>query len=658
MIVNSRKLQLLELLRNEKTYQPTKFFSTLLGVSNKTIYNDIKELSELMDQFGLKIILKPRKCILLDGQTCNIEKFINQLQEKRELIVVNYSPAYRKLKISETLLLSTKRYSFEDFEDRFCVSRATIQNDIKEISNELKKNNVKISFIQNNLKLVGLENDIQHAFAQYFIHVLRSDLKNELDISSESFKQFVMSIFNPSIVSITYNLVNQVLNLTQLQIGNYYKSSLLISLIIQFLRISIGYHAEASETVTIEDFKDYESYILAIEIATSYEKETGVTFNEQDIKIVSQRLFAHRIEPTINNELLKDQYLSMIHSMIKKMSQLISIDLTQDEHLLNSLLYHIPSMIFRLKNKYIVKNPLLAQIKDQYLLLYSLSWFVLSDLEKLYEFQLSDDEVSFIVIHFQIAVDKISIPKRIVIVCEYGIATSELMVSKIQQIIPSHQNVIRSLTKDELLKSDLSQIDLIVSTVTLPDNLGIDYLKVHSFLTKDDINNILHKYSKLTIEDSRLTKSNVLSDKESTDYFNKDFVFIKKSFKDKEECLNFIIQHYEKYQIVTPGFRTSLLDREKIGNTALSSSVAIPHANPSTVLKTRLLLITLENPIRWHKNISVDFIVVLGISESNISRIRNLVAKILEIVDDENHVRNLKNSNSIDEFINQWRLLI
>lgn len=44
-----------------------------------------------------------------------------------------------------------------------------------------------------------------------------------------------------------------------------------------------------------------------------------------------------------------EKYVDLVYRLISRMSKIEKIDLTQDEHLFNSLLYHIPAMILRLK---------------------------------------------------------------------------------------------------------------------------------------------------------------------------------------------------------------------------------------------------------------------------------------------------------------------
>ena len=114
---------------------------------------------------------------------------------------------------------------------------------------------------------------------------------------------------------------------------------------------------------------------------------------------------------------------------------------------------------------------------------------------------------------------------------------------------------------------------------------------------------------------------------------------------------------YEKNNLVTNSFRKMIFSRENLGDTALSTGVAIPHANPDTVLETKIGIIRLKNKIKWG-NVDVDMIFVLGISEKDIDKIKNLVGRVLEIADDENSLNQLRNVKNIREMRLMMRELI
>lgn len=655
---NSRKIRLFGMIHEEKNYRPTSYFARALGVSEKTIYNDILEINESLEQFQLEIIKVPRKGIILEGNFENISKFEQMLKEQNELVIVNYSPAFRRLKLLELLLLKEKQETIEALADRFSVTNACLLNDVKEIQNVFANFDVKFSQSNGYFKIDGYENDIQKAFTQYLMVSLENDFSYHLSIDDDSLISLLDTIFDSTIISLVIDAIKTITKTTKHSIEDYYEASLFMTLLVQVSRIKIDCHiTEMADNVIFENLKVLEPYLLAVDIASEFEKRIGLDFSENDIKSLSEKLFIHRIEPSLKGEILGQRYSDIVSKMILKMSDLLEIDITDDNHLRDILLYHLPPMIYRLRNHYIVRNPLLDEIKKQFMVLFSLTWYAASILEQAYNIVLNEDEISFLLIHFQVAIEKKYVQKNIVIVCDNGIATSELMLNKIMQILP-HRDHIRTATKKEVLEADLSKVDFVISSIDLP-KLETEVIKVNRLMNNNDLNNIIEYYSQLSSDISSLKKSSSIKKKDFNRYFKDELIFVNESFNTKDECLDFLIRKYEELNLVTPTFRKSIYSRESLGDTTLHTGVCIPHANPETVLETRIGIIKLDHKIKWGNSpVEVDFVVLLGISEQDIKEVKNLIARILEIVDDNQNVELLRQVKNNREMMLKWRELI
>lgn len=653
--IKSRKIELFNMLQKENIYRPTSYYAKALGVSEKSIYNDISELNDKLSNYNLEIVKIPRKGLLLKGQLDNCARFIEDLNFQNELVIVNYSRSYRRLKILESILLKNSS-DIRNLADRFSITVNSLLNDIKEMQIFFSKYDVRIYHSNDYLYVDGTEYAIQKAFSQYLLMLFENDFNYELNLNDESLMNLVSSIFDSSLVVLVKDEIESFSALTKKPIENYYKISLFLSMLVEVSRISMDKHInEDNEQLIFEKLNYYEPYLMAVDVADEFEKRIGLIFSKGDLIALSEKIFINRIEPSIAGNILLDKYLPVVDEIVEKMSRLLEIDIRDDMHLKDSLLFHIPAMIYRLKNGYVVKNPLLNQIRKQYMVLFTLTWYATSVMESEFNISLNDDEVSFMLIHFQLAIEKKYIQKNIVVVCENGIATSELMYNTVMRILPYRDN-IRTITMDELKNSDLSKIDFIISTVDIPD-IGIDVIKVSNLMKEDDIRAIVSHYSDLSNKITYLKNTSNINDIDFNRYFSEELIFIDKDFTSKDDCLDFIALMYEKNNLVTNSFRKMIFSRENLGDTALSTGVAIPHANPDTVLETKIGIIRLKNKIKWG-NVDVDMIFVLGISEKDIDKIKNLVGRVLEIADDENSLNQLRNVKNIREMRLMMRELI
>ncbi len=109
-------------------------------------------------------------------------------------------------------------------------------------------------------------------------------------------------------------------------------------------------------------------------------------------------------------------------------------------------------------------------------------------------------------------------------------------------------------------------------------------------------------------------------------FLKEDNIFIKKSFKDKKEALEFFSDNLMDRGKILDGFKEALLEREENYPTGLlvgDINLAIPHADHIYVKESEILLCTLENPILFQRMdkpeevVEVSIIILLAISDPN-----------------------------------------
>ena len=88
------------------------------------------------------------------------------------------------------------------------------------------------------------------------------------------------------------------------------------------------------------------------------------------------------------------------------MSNCVDVDLTQDQDLFYNLCLHLEPMIYRLKNRIYITNPMLFEIKQQYHLMFDLTWMIMDSIRTTLGVTLTEDEVGFLMLHFQNALEK------------------------------------------------------------------------------------------------------------------------------------------------------------------------------------------------------------------------------------------------------------
>ncbi|MFV0381890.1 MAG: BglG family transcription antiterminator [Breznakia sp.] len=640
----SRKINLFRLLAGEKDYKPTSHFSEKLQVSKKTIYNDISTLNEDLKQYNLKIEKAPRKGLRLKGAYKDIEKCYQNLIYDRNEQVDPYSPKQRQMELVKLIFIQDETVSTLQFAKKMYISATSLRNDVDQIQAIFSKYDVKIGVKENELYMDGKENNMQRACIYYYI----SSFEENADIPQSSFlnfKNFIAGFFESNDIDVVSACIFNQLNLKNENIADYYMKSLLITLLLLIIRSRLGFHIN-SEKKIFENMEYMEPYMLAINITVKISDSLNIDFYDEDCKYLSGQLFAHGIKlPKTVVYRTSPMYLS-VEQMILKMSKAINVDLDQDTILKESLTAHLPPMIYRLQKGIKIKNPLLSDIKKQYIVMFSLVWFVASELESQYKIVLDDDEVSFLMIHFQLSLDKKYQQKNIVIVCPMGLSTSQFIFNRVKQFVSANDNII-ALNMNELYFYNLENVDFIISSIPIT---GIEkpIINVSPLINAKDEQNIRSFCTDLNVQMTTLRTVAYREGRELMKFIKPSFLFIKENLQNKEECLKFIVETYQTEKIVTDDFQKSLIDREELGDTSLYTGVAMPHAFPDTVLKSQISIITLPKKIKWGMN-QITMIIVVCIAEADIGQIKKVIANLITFIETKERVEDINNMSSSKE---------
>lgn len=643
--MNERQIKLARLLIEHDEFLPTSFYSKKLSVSTKTVFQDLETLRLFIQSYTIKIDRLPALGIRLTGEYRDKISFLKELE--RIISQDQLSPLNRRINIIRSVFFEENHPTLESLAKQYLVSKTSLYNDVKIMNDIIKSKNMEIKSRHDGLASLGSENEIQLAVKQLVSHF--SNLVGETSV-----KRKLYHFFEKRLVNVVSKILHKNFRELTENVSDYYMESLTITLLIHCRRIQIGQHIEGEDDYLFSSIRYMETFIVANEISEQLSQETGLIFNDSDKDYLSRQLFAHRVttEVKTNNK----AYVDLIDRLISRMSKIEKVDLTQDNHLFNSLLYHIPAMILRLKRGIHIKNPLLENIRNQYSELFSIVWYALVIVEQHCQVILNDDEISFILIHFQIALDRQSKANNIIIVCQYGLSSAQFIFSKVRKFIPAHDNVEIS-TLEKFNRSDQKNIDLIISSIDISKS-KIPFVKVTPLVNNHDYIKIMEAYTKYLIQGKYFGesksleldfKSNILSK-----YLTTELIQLQNHFTHKTDCLISMITELEKRKLVLPTFRNAIFERENIGNTNLDSGVALPHADPTTILQSHIFIVSLKKSINWGER-TIKLIIMVNLNEEDLQEIHEVVETLYQLIDEKEKVDALvkiKDSSQMIQFFN------
>lgn len=636
--MNSRQIKFLKLLQQQSEYKPASFFAKWLSVSTKTIYSDVNVLYDILKSNGITLDSSPRIGIKVNGSSAQLNAIIEEMDTSDKIDI--FAPAIRRLNIIKMIVLEDQTLNLDDLSDKYLVSKTSIYQDLVTINNVFEAHDVRLQVTNHGIVLEGRENDIQIALKEYIFD-------GDCDGSLLDLKQFLTTVFNKEDIDEIFNLLLDDYDELTHDVSIYYIKSIIVTLLIQLARLRINHHLESEDTFLFNNIQYMETYIVANSIVEILKQYADVEFNNTDVEYLCRQLFAHRITNNLKSN--SKNYSDIVNEIIKIMSKIEKVDLTHDEHLYKSLVYHVPAMIVRLQKGIQIINPLLDSIKRQYSELFSIVWYALSIIETTYDVSLNDHEVSLMLIHFQIALDKISKANNILIVCPYGVSSSQLIMSKVKQLLPSKDNI--ELAKvDTLYTTDLSNVSLIITSTELK-NIDVPYVKVTPLVTNEDYKNIMDAYAKHILFKEEIMKR--LADFQApylSRFIKPSLIRVKEEYQTKEECLDAMIDILEEKDYVTDKFRESIHNREKVGVTCMDSGVALPHAEPSTIKTSCVSIQTLKTPINWGGNM-VSLIIMVCLNEEEVGMFKSVIQELYSIIVKKEYIDQIVKLDSVDSII-------
>ena len=636
--MNSRQIKFLKLLKEQSEYKPASFFAKWLSVSTKTIYSDINALYSFLQENGLDLDSSPRNGIKLLDAKNNLNKLIDEIsgENKRD----EYSPVNRRFSIIRKILLENKSTTLENLSNDFLVSKTSLYQDLGLINEVFERQNTKLKVTNIGIVSIGTEIDLQKSIKDYVFEDDKDD--SLLDLKSK-----LELLFDRQHIDYVFHLLLEDYNELTNDVSIYYLKSIIVILLIQIVRLKYGYHVKTEETFLFNNIRYMETYVVANSIVEMLQQNLNLYFKNADIEYLCRQLFAHRITNSLKTG--QNEYADLVNKIIEVMSKIEKIDLRQDKHLYKSLIYHVPAMILRLKKGIKIKNPLLENIKEQYTELFTIVWYALSLIESRYNVILNDEEVSLILVHFQIALVNISKANNILVVCPYGISSSQLILSKVRKLLPAKDNIELSRI-EKLYLTDLSHVDLIITSVDL-DNINVPYVRVSPVVTNEDYINIMDAYKKhILFKEEVLRELKNFSAPYLSQFINPTLIQIKKNYKNKKECLENLIQELENREYVNEKFRDSIFNRERAGVTCMDSGVALPHADPSTIITSSISILTLDKPVDWGGNL-VSLIIMVCLNEDHVDKFKDVIQEIYQIIIKKEYIDQIVKISSIDAMI-------
>lgn len=690
-MLNKRCIEIIEYLRMNDYSFLLKELAEKFGVSERSIRYDIENINYYLNKFNLKEIEKSSKGLYSLKEE---DKKIKELLESMSQRFYVFTGEERREYVEEKFLFF-KENRLIDFVETLDVSLSTVKIDLREVKIFFIENGLNLNFYsKQGIRLEGNEEKLRMLQLKFLNKYLEINSEDILVAKKQDSKNYLNNIIFSDLKDIyqdinlknIYRFVKRVEKKLNTIISDEAFIILRLYLMIMLNRITQGEKLSPREMNKkfLMNTKEFEIISKELEFL---EEILELKIEENEILLLTE-LFLGAHSYNFNSSFFENwiELEILVNKLIKEISEVININLTQDKALIDGLLNHLKPAYYRIRNNISFENKVYKEIEDLYGELYQKVEKVSRKyLEKYIDKEIPEEEIAYLTIHFKTAIDrKVNSQrktKNIIIVCGLGYGSSKLLAQKLLE--KYDVNIIDTLPYHKFLEIEYYEdVDFIITTLEIEEKLEYSFpiIKVHPILTKED-KKLLERYG-LSENQRKISLNQLLNIiREETDIFNEKelvkklknilkYKYIDDLEKDKIYNLSELlpldnIKKVDKVKdwreairisgssLKNAGFIKEEYIEEMIKNVEQNGSymvvndiVALPHARTENLVnKTGMSLLVIKNKVIFPDNKKVKL--VLSFSSFDQKEHIDALTKFVTLLENKEFIRNVEKLDEI-----------
>lgn len=520
----------------------------------------------------------------------------------------------------------------DDLAEELSVSRSQFSNDLKDARDFLGKYQIRVeSKPHYGMRAVGEETDKRRCISDILQQNFESAILNTASYArdTERLKQ-VQAIIARNCKQAGYTLNGMTLGV------------LAFHLFTSWWRVRNGnqmrFPAEEKDEIKRES-----EHGLAQRIISDLEGESGISFHEDEICYFAQQLLSKRIISSADNG-QNCEAMQIVDEVIHKVRETLDVDLAEDLNLRMMLSLHIAGLLSRIKYRRYLANPMLDEIRQNYVAAYELAVMFADAINERYHAEIPADEIGYISLNIQLSLLRERSERsrlRILLVCSSGRGSSQLLKYNFDR---KYGRSISRLDVCDVVGLDSTEVgvyDAIFTTVPLArENLGEEAPPVYL------VDSITHELVGLKTDDlSSLgrRKGEVLR------YFPEELFIADVDGGTKEDVIHALVSKVGKIRQLPEGFEAAVNKRERLASTSFGGGVAFPHPNTAMTEDSFIAVGILRQPIEWGGQ-KVRVVLLASFEKGFVRKHDDVIDVVSGLIQDAGFVQVLANSPNYETF--------
>ena len=572
-----------ELIRalDQREFQSARKLGAAIGVSDRTIRTLLREVQGQLEEngacletrhgSGYRLLVKDR------------EKFHRFLSASGEEGKNRFQSSDGRVKyLLELLLSATGFVKLPDLEEQLFVSQNTLSGDLKKAERILRK--YRLVLVRKpgyGIRVKGKELDFRNCIADV---ILKRKVEDEREEELRERMKWISGC-------VRHSLSEHEIHLSEVVFQNL-ALCVLVTVIRAESHLQVG-----TEELEMENISRSREYQAAAAIVERLNAKLFIPLQFSDVCCIALHLVGKRPGSPGNEEnvVISTEIQAVADEMLQKVCRNTDMDFCGDLELRIALCRHLAPLKIRVRYGMNLENPLLGEIKHRYSYAFNIALLACTVPAKHFGGKLSDDEVGYIAILFELAIERNRFflkKKNILLICGTGKNSAQLLRYKYQQEFGMYLNEIHTCDVGEVEDFDFfgAQIDYVFTTVPIETAVPVPIIQVGYFLEN---------------QDRRLVKQALLQSEAAdsiVSYYPEELFIPELSAKDKTEALQKMCALIEEKRRVPEHFFQSVMKRESLARTEFGNFVAMPHPDEPMSEETFVCVAVLKEAVVWGDN--------------------------------------------------------
>lgn len=620
---------LIKALEKAGNWIEASYLADMLGVTTRTIRNRIKKINNLSSS----------PIVESSYRGYRLAKSTKQPNKKNTSINDDESRTDQLLR----LLISTDEpLVIYDLADKFCISDATIESDLRRVRDSIRLFDLKIIRHRDTVLLQGSEENKRR--------LIGCMLATESPVGFTTFT-------GEGIVRGGYDLpwltgiVTQSLTSQGLHADDYGVNNIVMHLVVTIDRIEKG-RTLPKENKRDHDLFDTPGFTAAQLICSRISSKFNISMNDEEIAyfalILSSNSSGKNYSFNSKNQLedfINQSDIELAQAIVAKLEQVYHLE-PFDYEFLTHIAIHLHGILQRVPNGVFAKNPLSNRIKETYPLVYDMAAFFATEISAQTGLSLNEDEVSFLAFHIGAYFDREK-PESESVSCAFLYLDYHDLhrqsINRIQTEFGRNLSIDTVMPVTSCNPVELSN-ELIITPVEINSPHSGRTVIVNPILTNTDMDAI------------KKATDAILARRRGTQAFGLIKRFLVKSLfheelyaATKEELIRTIVKTCSSVGFCEENYAKEVLEREVLSPTAFSNRVAMPHSMSASTERSFLSVVINQKPMDWDGQ-KVNIIMLMGLSEHDRASFRILFDSLIQVLSEPANVTRLIKSKNYEEF--------